>query len=164
MDKENFSEYGIVISYSTYAEDNEGALVVRLDKKSCGKKAKLPCFVCFSRSVRELKELVEKRVRKVKLNFSLLPYKINKINQRIKRFQIIRPTPIGNKYCVRGEVVSLEKYIDKAFQKDFIKITIDCGFFVSTSFPKKEQLKVGDFLEIEGRLDAKLTEDDDNES
>lgn len=117
--------------------------VIWLEVVPQGKKMKVLAFVIL--------EYVEKFTegKNAKVKFSIIDFDSRKVTERKKSFtQIEKGT---NVTTMVGEIVELKQHQEI---KECDSVLIDCGIIVRAKLYKRDSMKVGDFVRVEGRLDA----------
>lgn len=110
------------------------------------------CFVHGDSDIKYFKENVGKEVL---VNFIHVTYKSSIVKTKVKNVTYIKKTPVAvNMYNITGEIVDITK--NPEYEDSYTAI-VDCGFKVTARILKKNNPKVGDYVKLEGRLDAKVS-------
>lgn len=139
MNIDKFAEIGQVmkVSRNRFAPNDEGSIEVNINK------TKLNCFVSEWEN-----EFVENEKARIKLFIN--DTKVKKSDASEKR--IIPKEDLGYYgYTIIGEVISLEENPRNPRSN---LVVVDCGMKVFASVLKNIHVNLGDFIDIEGRLDA----------
>ena len=101
----------------------------------------------------------------VPVEFALLSDidRVKKTGKNVKRIMVktdIEYNPHrGNiDYVVCGEVLKVYSHPRSEMEKDYVRVVLDCGIYIHTTVRKHPSFKVGDYIEVEGRLDAHIIE------
>lgn len=100
----------------------------------------------------------------VKVRFALLSYDDRikvALSKDVKRI-LLDPECAKNPYrgnidyILQGEVLQAIPHEDPAMAQKYMRIVLDCGIYLYTTLPKSTNTKVGDYLQMQGRLDAHI--------
>lgn len=95
----------------------------------------------------------------VKVRLSLLAYDRSFIKPRDTSKSIV-PDPKSkegsNEYIIRGQVVKVYPDEGSYTLQDHQRLIVNCGFDVYTRVPLTYVVKVGDYIQMQGRLDAHI--------
>ena len=99
----------------------------------------------------------------VKLQFTLLADidRMQRITGRVKNIILSHESKENSArsnidYIVNGEILRIEEHPNPDMARNHVRIILDCGIYVYTTAAKTLQLKVGDYISLEGRLDAHI--------
>ncbi len=134
-----FFEKAIVSKVDAYAQGLERDIILRLEKQDKSVTATdMP--ITLEAFNYESSDIIVGRVYRVPL--VLVWFELKENQPKEKAFKYIKSTPTAvNKYNISGEVVMSKGKIN----------VVDCGFFV---YITGKELKKGDFIWAEGRLDV----------
>lgn len=121
----------------------EGYVRVTVNDRARNKGVTLECFVYEELEKWQGVKLNERvLIKLVLLNWTIQPQ-----SAREKSIRKIR----GYEYNLQGQIVEVYRSLD-----DRVFAVVDCGVYVETQLSKNVELKVGDYLSLEGRLDAHI--------
>ncbi|MBI2143803.1 hypothetical protein HYU17_01465 [Candidatus Woesearchaeota archaeon] len=95
----------------------------------------------------------------VKVQFALLAYHrtLTKSEDTAKNIALDSKSKEGsNEYLIRGQVVRVYPHESKFMAQDYQRLVIDCGVNICTTAPLSYAVKAGDYMQMEGRLDAHI--------
>lgn len=132
----------------------EGSLVIEV-KQNNGKVIKLNCFMDTSfAQMFYAKEVNVNDNLMVEFWLAGSPKESVKLEGKAKNISWVEYSEfMSNYYLVKGEVIELRQH--PAMEDSNLAI-IDCGLYVFTRVIKTAPLKVGDYIEKEGRLDVRI--------
>ncbi|MDY6864934.1 MAG: hypothetical protein SVY15_03040 [Halobacteriota archaeon] len=90
----------------------------------------------------------------ISLTFSFLGLEIKLSEEKVKK---LVPLPNRKKPCdytLFGEVINKEP--SPKLPEKFDRLQVDCGFVVNNISAEKDNYKIGDYIQVRGRLDAYL--------
>lgn len=95
----------------------------------------------------------------VEVKFHLLDFNQKILETQQKEIVAIKGRKNGtvNTYTVKGDIVAISEH---PRYMDSIQIVIDCGIPIYTRAYKNQNFQIGDYIEIEGRLDIYTTENE----
>ena len=126
---------------------HEGDVIFSLMNNS-GKEIKLECFLSQDVLLNRWMKLIKGKEVFIKLKFVQFEYKKNQ--RRNKSIKLIKQSENAvNSYQINGEVLKLTK--DRV-----LSILLDADLDIETNVQLNEKIKVGDYLYLEGRLDAEI--------
>lgn len=127
---------------------SEGNVILRLINKSTKKEISVDCFVHKHDEIRKWQIL--KPHNTVSVRLVLLNWNYNKTRPIIFKRKVAKQKR-SYEYKIQGEVLEISPYPD---YDDSLLVIIDCGVYIETRIGKNLDLKVGDYISAEGRLDA----------
>ncbi len=71
----------------------------------------------------------------------------------IEKSPSLNPAYTSERYIAKGEVLSISPHTSMA---DSNTALLDCGIYVMVRLAKQLEIKVGDYIQMEGRLDAHI--------
>ncbi len=131
----------------------EGKIILTVRSK------KIECFDGYGESLNNFVKISPGNIIKVELVFLNFPYKYDtRIKSEIKSIVDIRAEKYGkptgvNYYRATGQIIEISNHPK---YEDSYKIVIDCGLIFTTEIGKNVPVRVGDYLKVEGRLDARF--------
>lgn len=133
---------------------------VTLDVKVDGVEMSLECFLDYDDAISfYVKKFGKGDIVSVKLFLGGDYTKSIMLNNKIKDLRWIEHPPLlhpaytSERYVARGEIVEIKPHPEISVNNIII---LDCGIFVYTGAVKTAPLKVGDYMQMEGRLDAHI--------
>lgn len=122
----------------------------------------LECFI-YGQEASDLYRGTLKNNDNIKLQFTLLAdiEGMQKTTRRVKRLTLdptCKENPArGNiDYLANGEILKIEDHPNPGMARNHVRIILDCGIYIYATAAKTLQLKVGDYISLEGRLDAHI--------
>lgn len=124
----------------------------------------LECFVHGGTAFGLYKGSLYKGGDVVKVRFALLSYEdsiratLSKDGRRVSLDPECAKNPYrGNiDYIVQGEVLQVRSHEDPVMAQKHVRIVLDCGIYLYTTLPKSINAKVGNYFQMQGRLDAHI--------
>lgn len=157
MDKK-YSEYAEVVDVASL--DIQGiTATVTINVK----KYKVKCFVSDFKEKGPF-SLGERCL--IKLSLMTWPGSLNKIKEKKKEVKSEQRKGTPNHCLLSGEIVGFSPIVKSYYDAtkgtyyteenaDYKAGIVDCGIFVMVEVPKDSDLKVGDYIKAEGRLDIR---------
>ncbi len=126
----------------------EGNVSLIVEDRSKNRKVTLECFV-----YEELEAWGKvKAEESVLVRLVLLNWRYNATRPKLVREKSMRHLK-GYEYNLAGEVIKVATHPN---YDDSLLVILDCGIYVETRVGKNLELKVGDYIKAEGRLDAHI--------
>lgn len=123
-------------------------------EKTVSYEQKLCCFLS-SLELRIFKYFKEKQIIDIQLD--LVDFSATKLGEKIKKIEQTRKSEFSvYTTVIFGEIIHMSEYPGEKFS-NYKQVIVDCGVFVRTSVQNSQDFKKGDFIKVEGRLDARFT-------
>ncbi len=113
----------------------------------------LECFATDD----ETRKFIQGKEYEVK--FYLIDFKVSQLESRVKDIVQLKSNvnrQATNRHIVEGQIAEI-KDNENPLLKEYQTVIVDCGFYLQSRV-KKGKFKKGDFVRIEGRLDAHKVE------
>lgn len=99
----------------------------------------------------------------VRIRFALLAYDrfSRRLNRQIKSI-VLDPECANNPsrgnidYIVEGEIIRVNELNNSVMAQKYVEVVLDCGIYLHTDIPKSVPVKVGDYMQMRGRLDVHI--------
>lgn len=120
-------------------------------EKAPNENYELYCFLGGGVDAERVNRLNLKKDDAVLVEFYLLEFKFGKQEKLSKQIKVVR----DNRYSIQGEITSISA-VTKAPVPNYYNMVLNCGLYVRTNMATDEKIKTGDYLSLEGRLDAHI--------
>lgn len=132
----------------------EGNVALSVVNRSDPSQTTVECFV-YSDILKQLDREFKEGDRAY-VELYLLNFRFQKSEETEKYANLIKPTPVSvNSYQINGELVEINPH-NTLDTPNFYSIVIDCGLYVRSDVQITGEIKVGDYVHLEGRLDVHL--------
>lgn len=109
------------------------------------------CFICLD-EIKIFQGLKKNQI--INVEFSLLNLSATKLAEHVKKIQQAKKIGVRvNRTMVFGEIIEISDHPNPKFW-NYRRVVLDCGVFIKTRIPRDQNFKKGDFIRVEGRLDA----------
>jgi hypothetical protein len=155
MDKKYCEEATVKELNLVYGEGGKQVIeaYAALTVQKNGEDHSLMCFLGGGADAERVEALGLKDGDIVQTAFRLLEFKVGTEARSSKQVRRVRDT----RYEIQGEIIEIKKKSTQGLPNHY-GVVLDCGFYVETNITTEKELKVGDHLSLEGRLDAKIIE------
>ncbi|MBI2142204.1 hypothetical protein HYU15_01790 [Candidatus Woesearchaeota archaeon] len=154
-DLDSFCEVGRVVELHftrphETASPIDGSVSVDLNDRAKGTQVSAECFLGGYAELEKWEKIA--KGESVSLRLVLINWRYDSAQSVSSREKVI--SYLGSRtYSMQGEILKLENH---PRYEDSLAVMLDCGVYIETRIVKNHGLKVGDYISVEGRLDAHI--------